>query len=305
MEKVGYGLERSLALGVNRPGPANAGEEYAAGIFPKTLFVSPEHPKRIYASAGASGNGNRTSRPYTGPLTGGGVFYDSMRLAHYDMNNPGEPEATDGTAAEPADAQVDRLFAVLNRYLPAGSPLPDIALTPDSMDVAALPGQVLVANGEAGLAVLNPSDLKELGAAKFGVFGEAEYATRLLPTPIGSLGGLQRHGAQPAAGRFDVQGRSPRRALAARCACRHALPGGPAAGADGGRGGGALRHDRSRGAALRGRGSARGPLLLPFEPDRAASTRVHGVRRCARWAAHDVPRARRRGGEAPGALLHP
>ncbi|HEX8440228.1 Ig-like domain-containing protein, partial [Archangium sp.] len=184
------GLEMSEVPGEFGYGLAFSAEEKSVSIAPKALAADPNLEGFIYSSAGAAESGNKIAdRPYIGPITGGGTYWDSLRVASYDVTQVANPRAAGTTPVSPPGGMVDRLNAVLLRYLPVGTPVPDVEIAPDSLDVATQGSRLLVANGASGLTIIDtsvPQSLQVLGRAQFGAFGSPEYATRLLPTPTGS-----------------------------------------------------------------------------------------------------------------------
>ncbi|HZI15279.1 MAG TPA: Ig-like domain-containing protein, partial [Myxococcus sp.] len=173
---VGYGLPFS-------------GEERAVSVRPRALVANPEQPLQVFAAAGAGGNGNKFDQTYLGAITGGGTLPESFRVAVYDATLAGRPRTSGAQIVDAPDVLVDRYFAIRMGYLPPETPLPDIEIMPDSLDVAARDGRLYVANGLSGLVVLDATDtlgLPVLGRASLGGGLDGPHATRVLPTPTGA-----------------------------------------------------------------------------------------------------------------------
>ncbi|GEL71664.1 hypothetical protein MVI01_34480 [Myxococcus virescens] len=191
------GIERSTAPDRVGYGLPFLGEEQALSVRPGALSRSPLSPFYIYAAAGSSVSGNRFEQEYQGILTGGGLVPQSYRMASFDVQLATRPRAAGAQVVDPPDALVDRLVAVLQRRLPSGTPLPDVELMPDSLDVAISGDTLYVANGQSGLSVMDGrgtseqpdgslESLKLLGRAKLGSSDEGLLASRVVPTPVGA-----------------------------------------------------------------------------------------------------------------------
>ncbi|RKH40976.1 hypothetical protein D7X12_19415, partial [Corallococcus sicarius] len=175
--EVGYGL-------------AFSGEESVVSASPHALVANPQNPFQVFAAAGASGRGNTFPQDYNGALTGHGKIPESYRALVFDASQPGRPLASGSQIVDPPDALVDRFFATRMGLLGQVDP-PDVEVMPDSLDVAVRGGQLLVANGQSGLVVLDATQtqgLTLLGQAPLGAdTGESPpLATRVLPTPTGA-----------------------------------------------------------------------------------------------------------------------
>ncbi|MFY1827622.1 IPT/TIG domain-containing protein, partial [Myxococcus fulvus] len=186
--KVGYGLERGRPEGATGPVLPSDGVVSVTDFNTRALVADLDSPRYLYSAAGASIRGNRQPKEFQGTYISEGRFFDAFTAATFDVQMPGQAAASIGQTLNPNPAKVDLLQAILFGYLPAETPWPELELTPDSLDVATLPGQVLIANGASGLAVTTANDraMTELGRAKFGGWADPEFATRLLPTPMGS-----------------------------------------------------------------------------------------------------------------------
>ncbi|AKQ66210.1 hypothetical protein A176_003122 [Myxococcus hansupus] len=193
------GIERSTAPNRVGYGLPFSGEEKALSVRPGALSRSPLSPYYIYASGGSSVSGNRFEQEYRGELTGDGRVPQSYRMAAFDVQLATRPRAAGAQVVNPdgsANAQIDRLVAVLQGRLPNGTPLPDVELMPDSLDVAISGDKLYVANGQSGLSVIDGrgtseqpdgtlESLKLLGRAKVSS-AEGMLASRVIPTPVGA-----------------------------------------------------------------------------------------------------------------------
>ncbi|NRD46955.1 Ig-like domain-containing protein, partial [Corallococcus exiguus] len=192
------GVERSVATTTRTGyGLPYLGEEPALAVRPQALSRSPLSPFYVYSAAGAAGAGNRFPQPYIGALTGQGTVPQSYRAVAYDVQLAGRPRAAGNQIVKAPDASVDLVMAILNHFVPASTPMPDIELMPDSLDIALSGQQLYVASGLSGLAVLNGTGTLQVNAngelETLGLLGRAKLSgsgellsTRVIPTPVGA-----------------------------------------------------------------------------------------------------------------------
>ncbi|WP_415835370.1 Ig-like domain-containing protein, partial [Corallococcus soli] len=191
------GVERSVAPSPAGYGLPFLGQEPALAVRPHALSRSPLSPFYVYAAAGAAASGNMFPQTYLGALTGGGTVPQTYRAVAYDVQLAGRPRAAGNQIVKADDASVDLVMAVLNHYLPASTPLPDIELMPDSLDLALSGTRLYVASGLSGLAVLDGTGTLETNASggleTLGLLGRAKLggatgllSTRVVPTPVGA-----------------------------------------------------------------------------------------------------------------------
>ncbi|MHB8877329.1 MAG: IPT/TIG domain-containing protein, partial [Myxococcaceae bacterium] len=194
------GFERVTSPEPHGYGLSFTGQELAVTVRPAALVSDPATPYLVYGAAGAAGArspagaphpGNLFDQPYTGSLTGSGTIPESFRVVTYDATLPGQPRTAGGQIVHPLAADADRFLAIVYGYLPAETPLPDIEVMPDSLDVAVADGRVYIANGQSGLTVLDATDplhLPLLGRAMIGLgLKDSVVATRVIPVQNGGL----------------------------------------------------------------------------------------------------------------------
>jgi hypothetical protein len=183
------GVERSISPVAPSYGLAVVGDVRPNTISPVALAQAKTDPLLLYAAPGSPVDGNSFLQPYLGPYTGGGTVQASYRVASFDVGKAGEPALSKAQIVDSPDHLVDRLYAILKGALPADTPLPDVEIMPDALDVAVAGDRLYVANGEGGLAILDarkPEALPLLARVRPETSVESMSVVRILPIAHGA-----------------------------------------------------------------------------------------------------------------------